>query len=202
MNSTELVLLFSTHVSGIQRRQLVSARSKKDSLNNPASNEWCRIDNMSSAIGYALAGTEHWEPHMAAVDSLEADLVSSVIVRQVGREEARAGMRFPDVSKPNFVKHVINLIPDEARISEPMLECSLVVAARSLWAIRLAYTHSDGTITDLSDDYQGWAFDAPDVIEGVSVVGGRLMLNTASLHPTIRIMEALRCQLDPEIQLS
>lgn len=100
-----------------------------------------------------------------------------------------------------FALNVINALPvnDDPNWDsyiEPKPIATLRQRAESLCGIRIAYTHSDGDISKISNqNSQNFAHNAPQHLPGVSLNGNQLMLTDKLYHTAIRTIVQLRAVL-------
>lgn len=109
---------------------------------------------------------------------------ASVVSWMTSYEERRLGGSFPDV--------VINRLPDSddprwANYITPPPTATLKQRMEAMWAIRIAYTHSAGFVSGISNaTNRARAMSAPLYIPGCRIDGDLLDCSNISLHTCTR----------------
>lgn len=122
-------------------------------------------------------------------------ILASYICLLVASEEARA---VEHERESHFVRGVIDHIPtiDDPNWKTYIADENLSTLKNrliALWGIRIAYTHSDGNINHINNEYsRNAAIDAPNHIRGASLKGDYIILNNSSLHATHRTIVQVR----------
>ena len=98
----------------------------------------------------------------------------------------------------SFTRNVIQALPVEDDPNwdtylQPPPSSTLRQRAEALWGIRVAYTHGDGDIELITNlNNKEYAKNAPNILRGVSIQDGKLILNEGVYHEAIRTMVQIR----------
>jgi hypothetical protein len=143
------------------------------------------IFNLGLVIGHA----EHRTKTCGFLDNGKTASVlrAAFVTWIVACEEARAQLRTGNPSA-DFLNQVINALPD---LDDPTWEqtnsdgfhSSLKYRMKSLWGIRIAFTHSDGDTAKICNTRnRTWAESAHLHINGVTMKSGQIDMSGADLH--------------------
>ena len=156
------------------------------------------IFNLGLVIGHADHRTETCGfPDNGKTASV---LRAAFVTWLVACEEARAQIRTENPTA-DFVNQVINVLPD---LDDPSWQqtnadgftAPLKDRMRSLWGVRIAFTHSDGDISKISSARnRAWAENARFYLNGVSLDNGRIDMSVADLHYIARSIAQLQSVL-------
>ena len=159
-----------------------------------------RANNILTVIQGARLRIENFGyKHDHAHEAVSA-INGAFITWLVACEEARAQVRTSN-PEATFLRDVIKCVPDNDDPSwpvfiEPKPTSSLRRRLEALWGIRVAYTHSDGSVGGITNsNSRSFAEHAPNHIEGVSLVADRLDISNCSLHVAIRSIVQVRSLL-------
>ena len=141
--------------------------------------------NLSLVIGHA----EHRTDTCGFPDGGKTSTIlrASFVTWLVACEESRAQNRTND-QNASFVKHVIEALPvcDDPNWEQTNSEgfhASLKNRMQGLWGIRIAFTHSDGDVSNILNlNSKTWAQSAHLHVKGVTMRGSVIDMSGADLH--------------------
>jgi len=154
-----------------------------------------RANNIETAIQSARGRVKDFGYSDDSPEETVSRVVGMFITWLTACEEARQQEANGSAS---FTRNVIQALPAEDDPNwdtyiMPQPNSTLRQRAESLWGIRIAYTHGDGD-TELitNQNNKKYATNAPNILGGVAIQNGKLILNECVYHEAIRTMVQIR----------
>jgi hypothetical protein len=122
---------------------------------------------------------------------------ASYVTWLVACEEARAIERLKK-ERVSFRRDIVEALPEADLIHwdtyiQPVPKSSLRQRMAAIWGLRVAFTHSDGTLSKIADQRnKELAADAPRHLDGLIEKDGKLDASQLSLHLVTRSFVHLR----------
>ena len=156
-----------------------------------------RANNIVTAIEASRSRIEDFGYRDDSASEAVSAVFASYVTWLVACEEARAIERLKK-ERVSFRRDIVEVLPKSdpntwKSYIQPAPKSSLRKRMEAIWGLRVAFTHSDGTLSKIADQKnRDFAAEAPRHLDGLIENDGKLDASHLSLHLVTRSFVHLR----------